>query len=122
VASNLLHARAAEETLKIDGKPVRFTRLDKILYPGARYRKADVVDYYLRVAPFLLPHLKDRPITLKRYPNGIHGDAYWDKDTPSFAPDWVRTFPVPRHAGGPPINYILIDGVATLAWTANIAA
>src|SRR5205823_14967569 len=101
---------------------VSLTRLSKVLYPESKFTKAQVIDYYVRVAPFILPHLKDRPVTLKRYPDGIKAEAYWDKDAPSFTPEWVERFPVPHHAGGPDINYILIQNTATLAWTANAAA
>ena len=111
-----------EARLEIDGQRVKCTRLSKILYPQAKFTKADVIDYYVRVAPFILPHLKDRPVTLKRYPDGVTGEAYWEKDAPSFTPEWVETFPVPRHAGGPDINYVLIQNAATLAWVANAAA
>jgi bifunctional non-homologous end joining protein LigD len=69
-----------------------------------------------------LPHLNDRPVTLKRYPDGVTGEAYWEKDVPGFTPEWVETFPFPRRAGGPDINYILIRNTATLAWAANGAA
>jgi bifunctional non-homologous end joining protein LigD len=80
-----------------------------------------VIDYYVRVAPFILPHLKNRPVTLKRYPDGVTGEAFWEKDAPSFTPEWVERHPVPRHAGGPDIQYILIQNTATLAWLANAA-
>ena len=116
------HSSADEATLNIEGRQVKCTRLSKILYPQAKFTKADVIDYYVRVAPFILPHLKDRPVTLKRYPDGVTGEAYWEKDAPSFTPEWVETFPVPRHAGGPDINYVLIQNAATLAWAANAAA
>ena len=79
-------------------------------------------DYYGRVAHLLLPHLKNRPVTLKRFPNGVHGEAFYEKDAPGFTPDWVKTFPVPRREGGPDINYILINDSRTLQWAANIAA
>src|SRR5436190_12280371 len=95
---------------------------DKILYPAGKFTKADVVEYYRRVAPFLLPHFRDRPVTLKRYPNGVHSEAFYEKDAPGFTPSWVKTFPVPRREGGPDINYIVISDRATLAWTASIAA
>ncbi len=111
-----------ELTLEIEGQRVKCTRLSKVLYPETKFTKGDVIDYYVRVAPFILPHLRNRPVTLKRYPDGVTGQAYWDKDAPSFTPEWVETFPVPRHAGGPDINYILIQNTATLAWTANAAA
>jgi bifunctional non-homologous end joining protein LigD len=66
--------------------------------------------------------LKNRPVTLKRFPNGVHGEAFYEKDAPRFTPKWIRTFPVPRREGGPDINYILINDVRTLKWAANIAA
>ena len=94
----------------------------KILYPAGKFRKADVVDYYRKVARFLLPHFKNRPVTLKRYPDGVHGEAFYEKDAPGFTPEWVKTFPVPRREGGPDINYILINDMATLMWAANMAA
>jgi bifunctional non-homologous end joining protein LigD len=101
---------------------VAVSNLDKIFYPGARFTKADVVDYYRRVAPYLLPHFRNRPVTLKRYPAGIYGEAFYEKDAPGFTPAWVKIFPVPRHDGGPDINYILINDRRTLTWTANMAA
>jgi hypothetical protein len=93
-----------------------------MLYPATKFTKAEVIEYYLRVAPFILPHLKGRPVTLKRYPDGVTREAYWEKDAPSFTPEWVETFPVPRRAGGPDISYILVQNTATLAWAANAAA
>ena len=95
---------------------------DKVLYPAGKFTKADVVEYYRRVAPFLLPHFRDRPVTLKRCPNGVHSEAFYEKDAPGFTPSWVKTFPVPRREGGPDINYIIIDDARTLAWAANMAA
>ena len=77
---------------------------EKVLYPAGKFTKADVVDYYVRVARFLLPHFKDRPVTLKRYPDGVHGDAFYEKDAPGFTPEWVKTFPVPRREGGQDIK------------------
>src|SRR5438477_696548 len=94
----------------------------KILYPASQFNKRDVVNYYQRVAPFLLPHFRNRPITLKRYPNGVYGEAFYEKDAPGFTPNWVKKFPVPRREGGPDINYILINDVRTLRWAANMAA
>ena len=107
--------RAAEKGLQISNPA-------KVLYPAGKFTKADVVGYYERVAQFLLPHFRDRPVTLKRYPNGVFGEAFYEKDAPAFTPTWVKTFPVPRREGGPDINYILINDVPTLAWAANMAA
>jgi bifunctional non-homologous end joining protein LigD len=94
----------------------------KILYPAGKFTKGDVIDYYRRVAPYLLPQFRNRPVTLKRYPDGVFGEAFYEKDAPGFTPDWVKTFPVPRHEGGPDINYILINDRRTLMWAATIAA
>jgi bifunctional non-homologous end joining protein LigD len=110
-----------EIVLDIEGHHVKCTRLSKVLYPEARTTKADLIDYYGRVAPFILPHLKDRPVTLKRYPDGVTGEAFWEKDAPSFTPEWIERYPVPRRAGGPEIQYILVQNTATLVWLANAA-
>lgn len=101
---------------------IEITNTDKVLYSGGRFTKAQVIDYYRRIAPVLLPHFRNRPVTLKRFPDGVHGDFFYEKDAPTFTPKWIKTFPVPRHEGGPPINYILINDVETLVWCANIAA
>ncbi|HJT81914.1 MAG TPA: non-homologous end-joining DNA ligase, partial [Chthoniobacterales bacterium] len=82
----------------------------------------DVINYYLKVARYLLPHFRNRPVTLKRYPNGIHGEIFYEKDAPGFTPSWVKTFPVPRREGGPDIRYVMINDRATLAWAASIDA
>jgi bifunctional non-homologous end joining protein LigD len=97
------------------------TNPDTVLYPGGRFTKQQVVEYYVAVSPYLLPHFKDRPVTLKRFPDGVHSDFFYEKDAPGFTPEWVQTAPVPRHEGGTDIRYIVINDVATLAWVANIA-
>jgi bifunctional non-homologous end joining protein LigD len=110
-----------EQELTIDGHRIKLTNLDKVLYPGRRFTKAKVIDYYIRIAPVLLPHFKNRPVTLKRFPEGIYGEFFYEKDAPDFTPEWVKTFPVPRKATpGPPIRYILINNLATLVWLANL--
>lgn len=91
------------------------------MYPGTGFTKGQVIDYYTRVAPYLLPHLKDRPITLKRFPDGIAGEHFYEKDAPSFTPVWVKTFPIPRSGGNSMIDYILINDLPTLVWSANLA-
>jgi bifunctional non-homologous end joining protein LigD len=101
---------------------ITVSHADKILYPAGKFTKADVIDYYRRVAPYLLPHFRNRPVTLKRYPDSVFGEAFYEKDAPGFTPDWVKTFPVPRHEGGPDINYILINDRRTLMWAASVAA
>src|SRR3982751_3006507 len=103
-------------------KEVALSNPDKVLYPGGKFTKRDVAAYYAEVAPYLLPHFKGRPVTLKRYPNGVYGEAFYEKNAPGFTPEWVKTFPVPRHEGGSDINYILINDRRTLMWAASIAA
>jgi bifunctional non-homologous end joining protein LigD len=110
-----------QQALKIRGRSVSVSNLDKLLYPAAHFTKAQVIDYYIRVSKYLLPHLKDRPVTLKRYPDGVHSEHFYEKDAPSFTPEWVRTVPVPRRGGGQDINYIIIDDLPTLVWCANLA-
>jgi len=101
---------------------VPVSNLDKILFQESGFTKAQVIDYYIQVSPFLLPHLKNRPVTLKRYPDGTHGESFYEKDAPAFTPAWVETFPVPRRAGGADIRYILINDLSTLVWCANVAS
>lgn len=115
-------SKKAEQQLEIGGRQVRVSNLDKVLYEETGFSKAQVIDYYIHASEYLLPHFRDRPVTLKRYPSGVGGQFFYDKDEPSFAPDWIETFPVPRHAGGPDICYILINDLATLVWCANAAS
>jgi bifunctional non-homologous end joining protein LigD len=111
-----------KEKFTIAGREIAVSNLDKLLYPGGRFTKAKVIDYYIRVAPFLLPHLKNRPVTLKRFPDGVFGEFFYEKDAPAFTPEWVKTFPVPRkNKSGAEIRYILINDLATLVWLANLA-
>jgi bifunctional non-homologous end joining protein LigD len=112
----------ATDHLTVDGREIPLTNLEKVLYPGNGWTKAQIIDYYIQVAPYLLPHLKDRPVTLKRYPDGVAGEFFYEKDAPGFTPEWVKTFPVPRRAGGPDIQYILINDLPTLVWCANAAS
>ncbi|HVF65067.1 MAG TPA: non-homologous end-joining DNA ligase [Casimicrobiaceae bacterium] len=112
-----------EATVRIARRAVAIANPDKILYPAARFTKQAVVAYYVGVSRFLLPHLKGRPVALKRYPEGIHGESFWEKDAPAFTPAWVRTTAVARRRRDePPIRYIVIDDRATLAWVASIAS
>ncbi len=111
----------AAQQVSIDGRVLRLSRLDKPLYPSG-FTKAQVIEYYIRIAPFLLPHFHKRPVTLRRFPDGVEGQSFYEKDAPDHAPDWVETFPVPRRNGGPDIRYVLINNLPTLVWCANIAS
>jgi len=82
--------------LTVGRRRIPVSNLEKILYPGTKFTKARVIDYYISVSKYLLPHLKDRPVTLKRFPEGVFGEAFYEKDAPAFAPSWVKTVAVPR--------------------------
>lgn len=110
------------EQLSVGGRTIPVSNLEKILYPGEKFTKAKVIDYYHRISKYLLPHLKNRPVTLKRFPDGVFGQAFYEKDAPAFTPRWVKTVSVPRReTPGPDIRYILVNDRATLIWLANLA-
>ena len=111
-----------KEQIDIEGRTLALSNLDKVLYPAASFTKAHVIDYYARVASWLLPHFHNRPVTLKRLPDGVAGKVFYEKDAPRYTPDWVHIAPVPRRYGGDDIRYILIDDLPTLIWCANIAS
>jgi bifunctional non-homologous end joining protein LigD len=110
-----------KETIRVGNRNLTVSNLDKILYPGNKFTKAQVIEYYVKAGPFLLPHFKNRPVTLVRFPDGVSGKSFFEKDAPKFKLDWIKTFPVPRMKGGV-INYIVINDLPTLAWVANLAA
>jgi bifunctional non-homologous end joining protein LigD len=112
-------ARTATTEVKVDGKNLRLSNLDKVLYPEVDFTKGQVIDYYTRIAPVLLPHLKNRPLTLKRYPNGVDDKFFYEKQSPSHRPDWVKTVPVP--ARGRTIDFTLCNDLPTLVWLSNLA-
>ncbi len=111
----------ASQEVSIGGKRLSLTNLDKVLYPKAGFTKAQVIDYYLRVAPVLLPHLRDRPLTLKRYPNGVEGEYFYEKNCPRHRPSWVKTAAVWSEGNDREMQFCLAQDVATLAWAANLA-
>jgi bifunctional non-homologous end joining protein LigD len=92
----------------------------RILFPSTGFTTEDLCATYEQLAPVLLPHLRDRPVTLKRYPDDVQGEAFWEKDAPAFAPKWVRTFAVPRKHEPGVIRYISIPDVKTLRWAASV--
>jgi bifunctional non-homologous end joining protein LigD len=110
---------AAKTQLDIDGVTVEVSNLGKVFYPKSGFTKGQVIDYYVRISPYLLPHLKNRPITLKRYPNGAGGFFFYEKNCPS-PPPWVNTTKVPRSEGGQ-ISYCMLNSLPSLIWAANLA-
>jgi bifunctional non-homologous end joining protein LigD len=108
--------------VEIDGRTLSLSNLEKPMYPEAGFAKGHVIDYYTRVAPVLLPHLRDRPLTLKRYPDGVQGPHFYEKQCPSHRPDWVATTMVgSSRARDGTINFCLANDLPTLVWLANLA-
>jgi bifunctional non-homologous end joining protein LigD len=105
----------------VQGRTLSLSNLDKVLYPAAGFTKGHVIDYYTRVAPAVLPHLEGRALTLKRYPNGVEGQFFYEKNAPSHRPDWVRTATVPIRTDGRTIDFVVADDLPTLVWLANLA-
>ena len=105
----------------VEGKTLRLTNLDKVLYPEAGFTKAHVIDYYTKVAPVLLPHLEGRAVTLKRYPDGVEGPFFYEKSCPTHRPDWLTTQGVWSEGRGADIDYCVLDTLPALVWAANIA-
>ncbi|HZL36526.1 MAG TPA: non-homologous end-joining DNA ligase [Tepidisphaeraceae bacterium] len=116
---------AAAKRTAVAGKApttgVPLSNPDKVLYPAAGFTKTDVRNYYLGIAPVLLPHMEGRPLTLKRYPNGVDGPFFYEKRCPSHKPDWVKTTDVWSERNQENINYCVANDAATLAWLANLA-
>jgi bifunctional non-homologous end joining protein LigD len=112
-------------SVEVSGRTLRLSNLDKTLYPEAGFTKGEVIDYYTRIAPVLLPHLADRPLTVKRYPNGVDGPFFYEKNAPRGTPEWVRTarLPVPGSTmNRDEISFVVVDDLPTLVWLANLAA
>ena len=105
--------------VEVEGRRLSLSNLDKVMYPETGFTKGQVIDYYTRIAPVLLPHLRDRPLTLKRYPNGVEGQYFYEKQCPSHRPDWVRSEPVVLRSKT--IQFCVCDDLATVVWLANLA-
>jgi bifunctional non-homologous end joining protein LigD len=112
---------AKETVVDIEGRHLKLSNLDKVLYPEAGFTKGQVIDYYVRIAPCLLPHLSGRPLTMKRYPNGVSGMFFYEKNCPTHRPDWVKTTRVWSEGNNRWMDYCLIDDLPTLVWAANLA-
>jgi len=107
--------------LVVEGKKLSVSNLDKVLYPKVGFTKGQVIDYFIRVAPVLLPHLKDRPLTMKRYPDGVEGEFFYEKNCPSHRPQWVKTAKVWSEGNQRLMHYCLANDLPTLVWAANLA-
>ncbi len=107
--------------LIVEDRKIQVSNLDKVLYPKTGFTKGQVIDYYIRIAPLLLPHLRDRPLTMKRYPDGVEGEFFYEKNCPSHRPKWVKTAKVWSEGNQRNMNYCLANDLPTLVWAANLA-
>jgi bifunctional non-homologous end joining protein LigD len=112
---------ARQETrVTVEGRELSLSNLDKVLFPESGFTKGQLIDYYANVAPVMLPHVADRPLTMKRYPNGVDEKFFYEKHVPSHAPDWVRTVGVPTGDKGEEVTYAVVCDLPTLVWAANL--
>lgn len=112
--------RRTTQALNVSGREVPVSNLDKVFYPSVGFTKAQIIDYYIRISPVLLPHLKDRPLTLKRYPEGVSGGFFYEKRCPPYRPEWVKTAPVWSDQNESEIHYCLANNLPSLVWAANL--
>jgi bifunctional non-homologous end joining protein LigD len=120
VAPPLLEGNAESASLTIEGHRLKFTNLNKVFYPREGYTKRDVINFYDAVAPWLLPHLRDRPLSLRRYPDGIEGESFFQKDARKDFPSWFRIEPIAAEEGKPPTRFVVADDRASLLYLANL--
>ena len=115
----------SRQLVRVDGRQLHVSNLEKVLFPEVSFTKAQVIDYYVRIAPVLLPHLSGRPVTFTRWPDGVEGQAFFEKNSARHAPDWVRKVTVPSPGssrGRETLDMVILETVADLAWAANLAA
>jgi DNA ligase D-like protein (predicted polymerase) len=113
------------QRVEIDGRQLQVSNLEKVLFPEVSFTKAQVIDYYVRIAPVLLPHLAGRPVTFTRWPDGVEGQKFFEKNSARHAPAWVRRVTIPSpgsSTGRETLDMVILESVADLAWAANLAA
>jgi bifunctional non-homologous end joining protein LigD len=115
-------ARMTDSAVDIQGRHLKLSNLEKVLYPATGFTKKDVIDYYARIAPAMIPHLAGRALTRKRYPDGVEGEPFFEKNAPMHKPEWVKTAPIWSGRNRRTIHYVLADDLPTLVWLANLAA
>src|SRR5258707_12544846 len=113
---------SAPTIVDVQGRKLTITNLDKVLYPATGFTKGQVVDYYVRIAPYLVAHPAGRPLTMKRYPGGVDQEYFFEKNAPMHRPDWVKTAPVWSEGNKRTINYLLANDLPTMVWIANLAS
>lgn len=110
-----------ESVIEVEGRQIKLSNLEKVLYPKAGFTKGQVIDYYVRIAPVLLPHLANRALTLKRYPNGVDGMFFYEKNCPSYRPQWMKTARVWSEGNNRFMDYCVVADLPTLVWLGNLA-
>jgi bifunctional non-homologous end joining protein LigD len=115
-------APVAPATSPETGRTIKLTNLDKVFWPEPGFTKRDLIDYYRAISPWLLPYLADRPVVLTRYPDGVTGKSFYQKDAPEWTPDWIRTVPVEHDGGEKTVNYFVADDLDTLTYLANLGS
>lgn len=118
----IVHTTKRHVEIEVGSTWLRLSNRDKVLYPDIGFTKGELIDYYAAVAPFLLPHLAERPVTLKRYPDGVKEPYFYEKRCPTHRPEWVKTAPVWSGRQEGTIDYCLVEDLPTLIWVANLAA
>ena len=111
-----------DSAIEVQGKQLKLSNLEKDLYPATGFTKQQVIDYYVRIAPAMIQHMTGRPLTRKRYPNGVDEEFFYEKNAPQHRPDWVKTAPIWSEGNRRMVHYILADDLPTLVWLANLAA
>jgi bifunctional non-homologous end joining protein LigD len=111
-----------DSVIEVQDKQLKLTNLDKVLYPATGFTKKQVIDYYVRIAPAIVPHLAGRALTMKRYPDGVDGEYFYEKNAPKHRPDWVKTVPVWSRGNNRTMDYLEAGDVATMVWLANLAS
>jgi bifunctional non-homologous end joining protein LigD len=118
-------AESQKATVQVDGRRLALSNLEKVLYPETGFTKGEVVDYYARIAPVLLPHIADRPMSFQRFPDGVESQGFFAKNAPNGTPDWVRTVRLPAPGSSKDrgtLDYVIVGDLPTLVWAANLAA
>jgi bifunctional non-homologous end joining protein LigD len=106
----------------VEGRELTISNLDKVFYPVSGFTKGEMLDYYARIAPIMLKHIRDRPLTVKRFPHGVDGPSFFEKHPPARAPAWLRRVAVPSSSNGDPTEYMVVSDLPSLIWAANLAS
>jgi bifunctional non-homologous end joining protein LigD len=112
---------SAKETISVGGHKLEVSNLDKVFYPKVGFTKGDLIDYYRSISEVLLPHLKGRPVTLKRYPDGVEGFTFYEKSCPEHRPSFIKTVAIRRKRDDKDVNYCQLNTEAALTWASNLA-